>query len=134
MINGIKGSNSRYGDSEWLGFWGEDIEIEIEFETEVELDEIELRFYNAPGQWIYSPERYEIVLKTDFDETVIDRMDVKNNSNSIFEVNHKLFTPKAFTPKYKKMTIKIPNYGIIPDGNQGAGNKAWTFIDEIIIK
>ena len=29
--------------------------------------------------------------------------------------------------------LKIPNYGIIPEGKQGAGNKAWTFIDEIII-
>ena len=27
----------------------------------------------------------------------------------------------------------IPNYGTIPEGKQGAGNKAWTFIDEIII-
>ena len=134
LINGIKGSDSRYGDSEWLGFWGEDIEIKINFKEPIEIETIDLRFYNAPGQWIYSPERYEMVLKTDFDETVIDRMDVKNNSNSIFDVNHKLFTPKAFTPKYKKMTIKIPNYGIIPEGHQGAGNKAWTFIDEIIIK
>ena len=30
--------------------------------------------------------------------------------------------------------IVIPNYGIIPEGKQGAGNKAWTFIDEIIIE
>jgi len=29
--------------------------------------------------------------------------------------------------------LKIPNYGIIPEGKQGAGNKAWTFIDEIIV-
>jgi hexosaminidase len=35
--------------------------------------------------------------------------------------------------KVKKIEIKIPNYGAIPEGNQGAGNKAWTFIDELII-
>ena len=33
----------------------------------------------------------------------------------------------------KKIKIQVPNYGIIPEGKQGAGHKAWTFIDEIII-
>jgi hexosaminidase len=33
----------------------------------------------------------------------------------------------------RNIKITIPNYGIIPEGKQGAGNKAWTFIDEIII-
>jgi len=34
----------------------------------------------------------------------------------------------------KKIKLTIPNYGIIPKGKQGSGNKAWTFIDEIIIE
>ena len=33
-----------------------------------------------------------------------------------------------------KILLKILNYGIIPEGKQGSGNKAWTFIDEIIIE
>ena len=33
----------------------------------------------------------------------------------------------------KRLSFTIPNYGVISDGKQGAGNKAWTFIDEIII-
>jgi len=28
----------------------------------------------------------------------------------------------------------VKNYGTIPKGKQGAGHRAWTFIDEIIIK
>ncbi|MGK0421917.1 MAG: hexosaminidase [Polaribacter sp.] len=32
------------------------------------------------------------------------------------------------------LKITIPNYGIIPEGKQGAGHKAWTFIDEIIVE
>ena len=36
--------------------------------------------------------------------------------------------------KYRYIKMKIPNYGIIPEGKQGAGHKAWTFIDEIIVK
>ena len=33
-----------------------------------------------------------------------------------------------------KIPLKIPNFGIIPEGKQGLENKPWTFIDEIIIK
>ena len=133
LINGIKGSDSRYGDSEWLGFWGEDLEIQIEFKTEVEVNKIELRFYNAPGQWIYAPKEFELFFTLELGDTVYDRREIKESENNIIEINYKLYKPKSITPKYTKLKIKIPNYGIIPDGKQGAGNKAWTFIDEIII-
>ena len=36
--------------------------------------------------------------------------------------------------KAESMIITIPNYGKIPEGKQGAGHKAWLFIDEIIVE
>ena len=36
--------------------------------------------------------------------------------------------------KINSLKIIIPNYGIIPEGKQGSGHKAWTFIDEIIVE
>lgn len=134
LINGIKGSDSRYGDSEWLGFWGEDIEIEIEFETEVEVNEIELRFYHALGQWIYSPKKYYLHLNTENGRiSDLVSIPVENNNLIISKYNSERF--KGYQhKKFSKLELIIPNYGTIPDGHQGAGNKAWTFIDEIIIK
>jgi len=38
------------------------------------------------------------------------------------------------TRKISSVILIIPSYGTIPDGLQGAGNKGWTFIDEIIIE
>ena len=32
-----------------------------------------------------------------------------------------------------EIEIIVKNYGAIPEGKQGSGNKAWTFIDEIIV-
>ena len=43
------------------------------------------------------------------------------------------FIPESESSKVDQIKIIIPNYGIIPDNKQGAGHKAWTFIDEIII-
>ena len=51
-----------------------------------------------------------------------------------FRLNISEFYPKYKILKTKNLKIIIPNYGIIPEGKQGAGYKAWTFIDEIIVE
>ncbi|MGJ8684130.1 MAG: beta-N-acetylhexosaminidase [Nonlabens sp.] len=134
LINGIKGSDSRYGDSEWLGFWGDDIEIEIEFETEVEVNEIELRFYHAPGQWIYAPEKYYLHLETE-KGIISDLISIPKENENLVVSNYNSERFKGYEDlKFSKLSLVIPNYGVIPQGQQGAGNNSWTFIDEIIIK
>ena len=126
LINGISGSNSRYGDKEWLGFWGEDIEITIDLGEKVEINSVETRFYNATGQWIYAPPEVEIK----FDNS---------EKSELFKLNpeSKIIAPIKLnfqSINSRSIKLKIPNYGIIKEGKQGAGNKAWTFIDEIIVK
>ena len=124
LINGISGSDSRYGDKEWLGFWGEDLEITIDLGQETAINSIETRFHNGQGQWIYAPKSVQIRF---------DNHDVKAETE--IPVSEKLVVDfkieTEITTRY--IHLKIKNYGIIPDGKQGAGHKAWTFIDELII-
>lgn len=126
LINGISGNNKRYGDKEWLGFWGEDIKITIEFKKPTTINSISTRFYNGNGQWIYAPKKIQLF----FDD------DTKAYNYDIEKSNHLLVHSKMNinSRKTKTIKIKIPNYGIIPEGKQGAGNKAWTFMDEIVIE
>lgn len=123
LINGISGSNLRYGDKEWLGFWGENIEIVIDLGEEMDVNSIATRFHNGKGQWIYAPRSVEISLDEDNPQDVI----IPITDDLLVNVTIEKTTRARF------IKIRIPNYGIIPDGLQGAGNKAWTFIDEIII-
>src|SRR5690606_13503127 len=55
LINSINGSNTRFGDREWLGFYGDDVTITIDLGEEMQINSIETRFFNANGQWIYTP-------------------------------------------------------------------------------
>ncbi|WP_298899025.1 family 20 glycosylhydrolase [uncultured Psychroserpens sp.] len=130
LINGISGSDSRYGDKEWLGFWGEDIEITIDLGEEIEINSLETRFHNGAGQWIYAPK--EIYLDFGYDcgsvTKNLEPIPIKQSDDL-----HVAFKVLLKNMKTSKVYLKIPNYGTIPDGKQGAGNKAWTFIDEIII-
>lgn len=126
LINGINGNDKRYGDKEWLGFWGDDLEITIDLGEKTEVNEIKTRFYNANGQWLYAPKQIELSFdnpdKTYSFTIISDEKVVISNFKSDF---------KAIKTRYIK--LKIPSYGIIPKGLQGADNKAWTFIDEIIV-
>ena len=133
LINGISGSADRYGDKEWLGFWGDDLEITIDLGEENKLDSILMRFYNANGQWIYSPTKVSVKGYLANGKLYTSQVNVKPEMDStLVDVKFDFSTlPRAV---FRTLTFIIPSYGNIPEGSQGAGNKAWTFIDEIIIK
>ena len=124
LINGISGSDSRYGDKEWLGFWGEDIIIIIDLGEDTQIDSIKTRFHNGKGQWIYAPKEIEFGFSA---HGIDSKAEIPISEKNIVDIIIKAHV------NTRHIYIKLPNYGTIPDGKQGAGNKAWTFIDEIII-
>ena len=129
LINGISGNNKRYGDREWLGFSGEDIIITLEFDSPKNIKTISTRFYNGHGQWIYAPNEIGFSFYLEDGKTVNDIRIIEEKNNLLVNYSYELKS----TP-VKKLDIIVKNYGTIPKGKQGAGHKAWTFIDEIIIK
>lgn len=133
LINGISGNNKRYGDKEWLGFWGEDLEITIDFDKPTEVNSISTRFHNGNGQWIYAPKFIAVRVTLENDGTVANKLLVnEGNTSNLIPVALKFSDQSKIVAK--KIVLIIPNFGIIPEGRQGVGNKAWTFIDEIIIE
>lgn len=130
LINGISGSNSRYGDKEWLGFWGKDVTIKIDLGKPTKISSISTRFYNANGQWIYAPKEIGISYVNDEDGRTLHQINQVSTSEATL-IPH-TFQIEEITTQY--IEIFIPNYGTIPDGLQGTGNMAWTFIDEIVVK
>lgn len=125
LINGVFGSNEKYGDTEWLGFAGKDCNIALEFQEEIDISQVSFRFFNGPGQWIYLPKIIEIIP----DNGKLITLDQFDNGNKVVSVSTSFNAPKV-----KSLKINIRNYGIIPEGLQGGGNNAWMFVDEIIIK
>lgn len=128
VLNGIKGSDTRYGDKEWLGFWGKDIVMDIDLGEVMSLDSIQFRFFKGEGQWIYLPKKIAVSTSTNGKQ-------FKPFTSSLdIQTDGKIATP---TIKIKTNTrylrIKVNRFGIIPDGAQGAGHEAWLFLDEMVI-
>lgn len=129
LVNGISGSNKRYGDKEWLGFSGKDVVIMMDLGEFKTISSIATRFHNGNGQWIYAPKKINIYFDLgNGKEIAFDNIFKPTDSLLVnFKVN--LTNIRA-----RRLRITVPNYGEIPKGKQGAGHKAWTFIDEIIIE
>ncbi|MFT4666926.1 MAG: hexosaminidase [Gammaproteobacteria bacterium] len=131
MVNGIVGSDERYGDGEWLGWSGEDFEATIDLGKTQDINKISLRFYNGNGQWIYLPKKVTISSSSDgknFTDILTKKL---QNTSSKKVVDLNLNFPKTNTQHLK---IRAERYGVIEDGKQGAGHEAWLFVDEIVVR
>ncbi|MFK7937639.1 MAG: discoidin domain-containing protein, partial [Saprospiraceae bacterium] len=130
VINGVFGSDERYGDAEWLGFAGDDFEAVIEFGETKQLNEIKLRFFKGEGQWIYLPAGIEIFASTDGkDYQSVAQHGAVEGDKKVIETTLALPSVDA---AYIKVLVK--NFGIIPEKRQGGGNAAWLFVDEVVLR
>jgi hexosaminidase len=136
LINGISGNNKRYGDKEWLGFDGKDVEITIDLEKETEIKSISMRFHNGNGQWIYAPKEVILSYTLKNGTAISTKKTIEQNDSLLVNLKIKIkdFVHQENSITTSKIKLTVPNYGVIPDGKQGAGHRAWLFIDEIIVK
>jgi hexosaminidase len=132
LINGISGNNKRFGDKEWLGFSGEDIEIKIQFDEPTEINSISTRFHNGNGQWIYAPKSVGLIFTEAKRNGFAEAIHLEITNEILVPFSYEI--EDGFKKKFTEIKLIVKNYGKIPEGRQGAGFKAWTFIDEIIIE
>lgn len=130
LNNGILGNNTRYGDSEWLGWKGENFEGTIFLEDRPTINNISLRFFSSPSQWIYLPKNIEVSISDD--GNIYSRVaQIATPAISHTPVKTVDIPLKSLSARFIK--IKAHRFGIIPEGNQGAGHESWLFIDEIVV-
>ncbi len=130
LVNGIFGIDTRYGDSEWLGWEGEDFEGTVDLGKKQSINKISLRFFNSPLQWIYLPKKIEILVSED---GVNFTKAGQGSGQPVADTPVKTVDIPLTDISAQFIKIKVERYGIIPKGEQGAGHEAWLFVDEIVI-
>ncbi len=129
LLNGIMGSNARYGDKEWLGFDGKNFEATIDLGEKTEVSKINMRFFKGEGQWIYLPKAVEV-----FASENGKKYESVGKLDSI-STNKKIASPVIpLNIETQYLKIVAERFGKIPDGSQGAGHEAWLFVDEITLE
>ncbi|MDB4303815.1 alkaline phosphatase family protein, partial [Desulfosarcina sp.] len=127
------GSND-FKDGKWLGFSGENLEANLTFEEVISIQQVSLGVLNMPYSWIFPPTEMKVyaALNPDYFQEV-GSLDA-NQINTRLENGHRdlLIKTKSIQAKYLKVIAR--NIGVCPPGHAGEGEKAWLFVDEIIVE
>jgi arylsulfatase A-like enzyme len=137
LIDGIKSIENLYetkSTNAWQGFEEQDVLVEIELKEETEINEISAGFMHFQKSWVFLPEWVEFSIS-------IDGKDFQSLGKLTSEISRKsgekqrlAFSQNLSGQKAKFIKLQAKNIGVCPEWHQGAGGKAWLFIDEIIVK
>ena len=119
----------------WLGFWGDTLDATIDLGEPTEIHEVSLDVYCYPLSWIFRPQIIEVYLSD-------DGLGWKKEGACCPPQIEELATPSIFgftnnfptsrTTRYVRVVAQpLPE---IPAWHRAAGQMAWIFTDEIIVK
>lgn len=128
LVDGIQNKMGMPKSAQFLGFWGDDVDVIIDLQKEMNVDSILLHSFEQKASWIYRPKSVKFMIGKNEKEFV-----EINDETKISGVSNLIYGQKVGKlARFIKISIK--NIGIIPENNPGAGNNAWIFLDEIEVK
>ena len=133
LIDGLKGSTD-FKTGGWQGYYFDDLEAVIDLGNSTKVSTIEISFFQDARSWIWIPEYVEFWVSSDNKNfSLVSK--INNNVDKLdYEIQIKTFTAKLNTKEIKYIKVFAKNHIVCPKGHLGAGNKAYIFADEIIIK
>lgn len=129
LVNGVMGADHKYGDKEWLGFSGDHCVAILDLGKPQPIKQIKLRFFNSRSQWIYPPKSISISIGPSDGQ-----WSSKIEKRIVDSANQLITSIIPIDQEARYLKIEIENFGEIPQGRQGAGNKAWLFVDELVVE
>ena len=127
LVNGVY-SHKGLSYPDWLGWIGDDMEVTIDLGKKTSFDSVRMHTLDQNGSWIYLPQYVEVLVSNDGKKFTSVARATEFVKDTLTMGWITVSTPKQ-SARYIKVIAK--NYGSIPDGKPGGGNKAWLFADEI---
>lgn len=133
LVDYIKGGeNFRTGS--WQGYYGVDLEVVIDLGKIQRIQEISAGFLQEQRSWIWMPRTVEYSISEDgvtFHRIASLKNEIADTVKGGFT---KEFIKKEINKNTRYIKVFAKSIEVCPDWHVGAGNKAWIFIDEILIK
>jgi len=118
--------------ADWLGFLGNDADLVIDLGKEIEIRNINIGYLFNPANWIFLPTETTITLSTDgINYTPAEGM--RPDLLTMREPVTINYTQVQINTVARYIRIVAKNRGICPQDHPGNGNKAWLFLDEVLI-
>jgi len=125
---------TNFGDGQWLGFAGQDLEATLDFGKPTKIARLELGFLRDVGVWVMLPAEVEFLVSDDgktFRSVGLVKNDVDDRDSKPLV---KDFSAKTGGSSARFVRVRAKNYGKLPAWHPGAGNPAWLFADELIVE
>jgi hexosaminidase len=129
LVNGIW-SNKGLSHPDWLGWVGDDIEAVIDLGKQEKISQVKMHTLDQNGSWVYLPAYVEVFTSND-GKNYKSQGKTRDFITDTLTMGFMTVNLKPLITRFVKVVAK--NYGLIPEGKPGGGNKAWIFADEIQI-
>lgn len=134
IIDGLDGYKD-WRKGGWQGYQSQDFEAVVDLQAKKEISEISSNYLQDSRSWILLPKEVEYFISNDginFKSVGILNHNLAWNTEETFTKNFFYQLPKKVKARYIKVVAK--NFGVLPQGHQGAGGDAFIFVDEIEVK
>jgi len=133
LVNGLRGSLT-FADGNWQGFHQSDLDGVVDLGRTTTIKKIAAGFLERTGSWIFYPTSVEFSVSVDGEHfRDVAKFDIPlpggHRETSIRELAQNLTDVRA---RYVRVFGK--NVGTCPAWHAGKGDKAWLFVDEIVVE
>ena len=129
LVDGMYGDRGKFG-RDWIGFSGKDAIATIDLGSLKKVNSITIDVLSSPASWIYYPKQITV----SYSENGIDYSTERNIAVQEIESSKGVVKVEIPSAYIRYIKVNAFNQGKIAEGNPGAGEPAWLFIDEIKVE
>ncbi|HRS40828.1 MAG TPA: glycoside hydrolase family 20 protein [Dysgonamonadaceae bacterium] len=131
LVDGLFG-NENYRTGKWLGFQKNDLIAVIDLLRPTSISKAQIRTNVVTGDWIFDASEFSIESSNDgtnFTSVKSEKYNDSHSDNYSEIITHTMqFDP--VTARYFRITVQP---SVMPDWHPGKGNRAYIFVDEIVL-
>lgn len=133
LVDGVTGTIN-FTDGQWKGFSGADMIAVVDLGESTHVNSVELYALRAENSWIFLPQWVSVEGSTDginwdLAETIQNTANTNETGRNI-----RVFATSKSAAGIRYLRVTAKNYGVCPPGHSGAGQPAWLFVSEIVVK
>ena len=132
LVDGIRGSIDRRG-GHWQGYRAETVTARIDLDGVQAVESVKVGFLQHPGSGVYFPRRVEVAVSEDgvtFGDPVVQAVAQDGPPQHA----RRYVTVLTGSAQARAVRVRIHGAGEVPAGWAHAGQMAWVYADEVIVR
>jgi predicted alpha-1,2-mannosidase len=134
LIDGLRGDDD-FRTTRWQGYRGQNLDVTLDFGAPREIRHVAMGFLQNVGSWILMPRR--ILIEASDDGVTFVPVGAVENSLPERESKPTIrdFSLDLQRPRHARyLRLRVHTFGKLPAWHPGAGEQAWFFADEIMVR